>query len=101
MNWKVKYVPKELIESKYPQNNYQDEEQYCFGFIDYVKTEILINGDLSPQMRQFTLQHELTHAFLLENGWGDVSEFSEEDVCNIVAGITTNGVAYDEEMNIL
>ena len=45
-----------------------------FGQIDYKKAEILINKDLSEELKQETLCHEILHGMLVHIGRPDLSQ---------------------------
>lgn len=79
MKWTIKQVTQEQMNYDYGKDGY-----YTHGYTCYSKNEIVINNTTPEPIR--TLKHELTHLWLYAYGHcQDDKEFSNEDVCEIVA----------------
>lgn len=61
------------------------EDEYPYGYCDYVNNRIYINDKLCEERKKNTLMHELTHCWTMSNGWSFSGDVDRETVCNIVA----------------
>lgn len=64
---------------------YGNEDEYMYGYCDYVTNKIYLNKELCLDRKKNVLIHELAHCWTMTNGWGFNNNTSREDVCNIVA----------------
>ena len=76
-NWKVRFV-------KGTDKNLcaEDNEIVC-GITNYGKSTIYINKEIDDDVMLDTIVHELTHAYLFVYGFGQVENFTEENVCDV------------------
>jgi CRISPR/Cas system-associated endonuclease Cas3-HD len=76
-NWKVRFV-------KGTDKNLcaEDNEIVC-GITNYGKATIYINKEIEKDVMLDTIVHELTHAYLFVYGFGQVENFTEENVCDV------------------
>lgn len=78
-NWEIREIPQSDIEYRGGQQGY-----YTHGYTCYSENIIYINETSPEKIR--TLKHELCHCWLYMYGHcQDNKEFSNEDVCEIVA----------------
>lgn len=55
------------------------------GVIDFTQNTIYLNWEISPDIRDRILLHELTHAVINSCGMQARDTFTQEDVCEIMA----------------
>ena len=80
--WHIKIISNDAMESQYGKQGY-----YTHGMTSYSENTIYIN-ETTPELIR-TLRHELTHCWLYMYGHcQDEKQFTNEDVCEIVASIT-------------
>ena len=80
-----KWNIKEISDEKMQYDN-SKEGYYIHGYTSYRENIIYIN-ETSPE-KERTLKHELTHCWLYMYGHNqDEKQFTNEDVCEIVASI--------------
>ena len=86
--WKLKLV-------KDTDKNLQktDDEMAVCGITHFSKATIYINQEIDRHVMRDTIIHELTHAFLFVYGFGQVENFTEEMVCDIMGAYATDIVA--------
>lgn len=84
--WNIYEKSKKEITDKY--NEDLDEDAKCiFGLTMYPEHEIWINSEMVEDHKLKTLKHELTHCFIESYGLGQVPNFTEEMVCDVVSSI--------------
>lgn len=68
----------------------------CKGTTHYYHHAIYINKEMRRDDKLATLRHELTHAFIYETQICDKSEYSEEELCDLVGiyGAEITDIAY-------
>lgn len=80
--WHVKIISNDTMENQHGKQGY-----YTHGVTVYSENTIYIN-ETTPELIR-TLRHELTHCWLYMYGHcQDEKQFTNEDVCEIVASIT-------------
>jgi len=67
----------------------RDSNEIC-GFTDYYQGKIIVNGDVSKDVREETLLHEIMHTLLDNSGISEIGKQLKEDpqVAELVATIT-------------
>ncbi len=67
----------------------RDSNEIC-GFTDYYQSKIIINGDVSKDVREETLMHEIMHTLLDNSGIEEIGKQLKEDphVAELVATVT-------------
>lgn len=84
-DWKIIEKEKqELLDVYNAENN--DDAKFVFGVCIYPKHEIWINKDMCEEQKVSTLKHELTHCYIWSYGFYNAPHFTDEMVCDIVAG---------------
>lgn len=79
--WQIKEISQEEMDYENSKDGY-----YTHGYTSYKENIIYINKT-SPE-KERTLKHELTHCWLYMYGHNqDDKQFTNEDVCEIVASI--------------
>ena len=67
-----------------------DDEMSVCGITHFSKATIYINQEIDKDVMRDTIIHELTHAFLFVYGFGQVENFTEEMVCDIMGAYATD-----------
>lgn len=75
----------------------EDEESVC-GITKFAKASIFINKDIDNAVMLDTIIHELTHAYLFVYGFGQVENFTEEMVCDIMGAYAVDIVKTANEI---
>lgn len=75
-------TPHEVIEQK---ETFEGENSIC-GQIDYKRCKIYINEDMSQDMKNETLCHEMLHGMLVHHGYNDMAE-NEQFVQSLACAI--------------
>ncbi len=88
MKTKVNNVKYQIIEVDKVILNEDDDKLY-FGSCSYEQERIEILDTLSLPKKKSTLAHELTHAYLFENGRTQ-DTFTLEDVCDLFGAYAEN-----------
>ena len=84
IDWTIKLVHTNTIVDRYNKEN-EEKSSFVFGLTIYPDNEIWINESLFDDEKLRTLIHELTHCYLWSYGFNNVSEYTEEMVCDIMA----------------
>lgn len=77
--WKLKLV---ADDSKYLEK--ADDEMSVCGITHFAHATIYINKEIDKEVMLDTIIHELTHAYLFVYGFGQVENFTEEMVCDLM-----------------
>ena len=86
-HWKIVLKNKDEMVNLY-KTEYDEEEVYFVGGLTCKPYQwIAINEDMNMEMQIKALKHELTHCYIWEYGLYNVTDFTEEMVCDLVAGI--------------
>jgi len=88
MKTKINNVKYQILEVDKVVFNEEDDKLY-FGCCSYEKERIEILSTLSLPKRKSTLAHELTHAYLFENGHTK-DAYTLEDVCDLFGAYAEN-----------
>lgn len=75
----------------------EDEMSVC-GITHFSKATIYINKDIDVDVMADTIIHELTHAYLFVYGFGQVENFTEEMVCDIMGAYAKEIIAESTKM---
>lgn len=59
-----------------------DEEELCFGEIEFEKNRILINRDTSEERKEVTLLHEILHSVFQQLGFKEEND-NEHLICSL------------------
>lgn len=68
----------------------ENESKKTIGLTKYIEQEILLLKNISNELKQVTLKHELTHAFLWAYGFGATEEMPIEIMCDFVGIYSKN-----------
>lgn len=82
--WTIEELEKEKLDEMYKEEN-EGKVYFTFGVTKYPTHIIYINKDMCISQKIRTLKHELTHCYIYSYGLYNVTEITEEIVCDIVA----------------
>ena len=87
MTYEIIEVSEDVLKDDYMKDHPKEvkEEIYLFGRTDYTKHTITIDQGLNEQEKIKTLKHELCHCWMHNTANGHQEEYSEEQICEIVA----------------
>lgn len=84
--WKIIEESKQEMINLYKEQIQPEEDVlFVFGLTNKSYHIIFINEDMCETQKINTLKHELMHCYIWSYGLGNVSDFDEEMVCDIVA----------------
>lgn len=82
--WNIEELEKEKLDEMYKEEN-EGKVYYTFGVTKYPKHTIYINKNMCTSQKIRTLKHELAHCYMWSYGLYNVTEITEEILCDIVA----------------
>lgn len=83
MKVKINHYMYEIIEV----DNFDDapDKTIAFGHTDFINQTIRLNKHLKSEQKKQTLMHELTHAFMMCYGFGQITEqMPVEVMCDFI-----------------
>lgn len=92
-SWKIKLV---ADDSKYLER--QDDEMSVCGITHFAHATIYINREIDKSVMLDTITHELTHAYLFVYGFGQVENFTEEMLCDIMGAYARDIITQADEI---
>lgn len=84
MEWKLYEKSKQELLDRYNANQEQ-KACYVFGVTLYPEHEIWINQEMCFEQQLKTLKHELTHCYIWSHGMYNITEYTEELICDLVS----------------
>lgn len=82
--WTIEELDTKALKEMYEEEN-EGKVYYTFGVTKYPTHTIYINKDMCTSQKIRTLKHELTHCYIYSYGLYNITEITEEIVCDIVA----------------
>lgn len=84
IEWTIEELENKKLLEMYKEEN-EGKTYYTFGVTKYPTHIIYINKDMCISQKIRTLKHELTHCYIWSYGLYNITEITEEIVCDIVA----------------
>lgn len=82
--WQIQELESEELQKLYEEER-KEKAYFVFGVTKYSQHIIYINKDMCMNQKVSTLKHELTHCYIWSYGLYNVTEITEEILCDIVA----------------
>jgi len=84
--WKIIEQSKQEMINLYKEQIQPDEDiVFVFGLTNKSYHIIFINEDMCEEQKINTLKHELMHCYMWSYGLGNIADFDEEMICDLVA----------------